>query len=101
MALESRIGADRKRPRFRRPGDALTQWRRPLEPLRDEPPLIRRLLIPLRLLALRELGLLARDVLVGDEAEQARNAVQARAALVVRFDHVPGRLVGVGRVEHA
>src|SRR5262249_54457311 len=68
----------------------------------DEPPSLERRLIVIRPLlgAFRQLQLLPLDLLVGNPAEQVRDAVETGALLVVRADEVPGRVLRVGRLEH-
>src|SRR5262249_58019476 len=38
--------------------------------------------------------------LIGNQAEQVRDAVEARAALVIRGNDVPGRIIRVRGLEH-
>src|SRR4029434_3667919 len=65
------------------------------------PTLERRLVVVGVLLgSLGELHLLALYFLVGDQAEQVTDAVEARATLVVRGDDVPGSPFRVRRLKH-
>src|SRR5262249_9566263 len=42
----------------------------------------------------------SRHFLVGNQAQQVRNAVEAGTLLVIRSDNIPRRMFGVGRFEH-
>src|SRR5262249_250010 len=50
--------------------------------------------------ALRQLYLVAMDVLIWNQTEKMRDAVQTRSPLVVRAHEIPRRLLRVSRVEH-
>src|SRR6267154_2233667 len=71
-------------------------------PLRDILERIVGIHVPVRLLAVRQLGPfpVVRHILVGNPREQVVDHVQARAPLVVGTDHVPGREGQVGGGEH-
>src|SRR5262245_66169173 len=59
-----------------------------------------RLAVAVRLAALGQLHLLARRLLVRNRIEKVVDDVQPAAPLVVGARDVPGREVGVGRLEH-
>src|SRR5258708_13667245 len=48
----------------------------------------------------RQLDLGVIDLLVGNLRQDVRNGVQSCALLVVGMDDVPGRVIGVGMLEH-
>src|SRR5882672_9677080 len=50
--------------------------------------------------SLRQLDLVTRDLLVRNRLEDMRDDVQPGAPLVVGADQTPGRVLGVGRIEH-
>src|SRR5215469_9839862 len=57
-------------------------------------------LVALRLLPLGELDLVALDLLVGDQAQEMRDTVEAGAPLIITVHDVPGRERRVSRLEH-
>src|SRR5262245_26887774 len=73
-------------------GSAYTPY--PLVFRRHKPPARERRPIVVCVLhrALGECHLLPRQLLVGDQAEQVTDTVEARAPLVIRGDDVPGRI---------
>src|SRR5262249_5172451 len=70
--------------------------------LRDEAPALQRAVVVIGALhgALGQLDLLARRLLVGNDLEQLRDAVETRAPLVVGGQDVPRRLLRVGGLQH-
>src|SRR5262245_44349917 len=71
-------------------------------PLSDETPTLQRSLVVIAAFvrSLRKLDLEALRLLVRNGVEQMRDAVEPRAPLVVGAHDVPGRMLGVGLLQH-
>jgi MFS superfamily sulfate permease-like transporter len=103
--FEDRVGAVNRFASLAEVVAALSAVRRPRRTsvhLADELALLQRLLVVVFVLlrSLGQLHLLGRHGLVGDLVEDVPDAVEPRALLVVRAQHVPRRVLGVGGVHH-